>query len=192
MCATYQLSFDDLKEIRSIADQITKKYGKEESARCFSKDFFPKSLAPVIGPEDKVSLLKWRFPMRNSSQVVFNARADKLEISPMYRASLNNRCLVPITSFYEWDKEKKKYRISLENQRLFYLAGLWKEYLIDGNKSFFYTIITTEPNEQIGQIHNRMPAIISGEDANSWIAGNTRSMLSLLKPFDAHVCIESA
>ena len=70
MCATYQLSFDDLKEIRNIADQITKKFGKEGSARCFSKDFFPKSLAPVIGPEDKVSLLKWGFPMRDSVQDV--------------------------------------------------------------------------------------------------------------------------
>jgi hypothetical protein len=76
MCATYQLTFEDTQEIKNIADEITKNYGSDTAELCFPSTYYPKSEAPVIGPGNKASLLKWGFPMENSSQVIFNARAE--------------------------------------------------------------------------------------------------------------------
>jgi putative SOS response-associated peptidase YedK len=192
MCATYQLSFDDIAEIKKISDDITAKYGEDTASQCFSKDFYPKDEVPIIGPENKISLLRWGFPMKGSKSVVFNARAESLADKGMFKSSLDKRCLVPATSFYEWDKAKKKYRISSETRRLFYMAGIWKVFMNPaGDKEFCFTIITTSPNDQISRIHNRMPAIISPESIPVWFA-DTENALKLLKPFEEQLAICSA
>jgi putative SOS response-associated peptidase YedK len=159
---------------------------------CFSSTYYPKSDAPVIGPGNKVSLLKWGFPMIDSSQVIFNARAESLEVKALYKKAIKNRCLIPATSFFEWDKSKTKYEISVENTKLFYFAGLWKEYMINGTKLFFYTIITTEPNAQLVQIHNRMPAIIEPEHHRCWLEDEAENALELLKPHENNLSIQTA
>ena len=189
MCATFQLSFDDIAEIKKISDEITAKHGEDTAIQCFNRDYFPKSEVPVIGPGDKVSLLRWGFPMKGSKSVVFNARAESLGEKGMFKNSLDKRCLVPATSFYEWDKEKKKYRISDETRKLFYMAGIWKAYQnLEGVKEYYFTIITTAPNEQIGKIHNRMPAIIRQENIPLWFS-DTENALKLLKPYEERLMI---
>jgi len=184
MCATFQLSFDDVMEIKNIADEITKKYGSETAEHCFNKDYFPKSEVPIVGAENKVSLLRWGFPLQGSGNVIFNARSESLAEKSMFKTVNTNRCLVPATAFYEWDKEKRKYRISLVNGRLFYMAALWEGIVqADGKKKYYFTIITTEANMQIKQIHNRMPAIITKEYIQAWLNGNTDD-IKLLKPIE--------
>jgi putative SOS response-associated peptidase YedK len=191
MCATFQLSFDDIAEIKKISDEVTAKYGEDTAAQCFNKDFFPKSDVPIFGPESKISLLKWGFPMKGSKSVVFNARAESLAEKSMFKSGLDKRCLVPATSFYEWDKEKKKHRISDETRKLFYMAGIWKAYQNpEGIKEYFFTIITTAPNQQISRIHNRMPAIIQQENISVWF-GDTDNALKLLKPYEEQLTIRS-
>jgi putative SOS response-associated peptidase YedK len=100
--------------------------------------------------------------------------------------------LIPATSFFEWDKSKTKYEISVENTKLFYFAGLWKEYMINGTRLFFYTIITTEPNVQLVQIHNRMPAIIALEHHQCWLEDESENALKLLKPLENNLLIQAA
>lgn len=189
MCATFQLGYDDDPEIQAIADELTKKYGPDTVNRIFGKDFYPGSEAPVIGKRSQVVLLKWGFPMSGKKQVLFNARAESLTQKRMYQGILSNRCLVPATSFYEWDKEKTKYRISVEGGKLFYMAALWKlEILKDRSKVYYYTIITTEPNQQVGEIHNRMPAVIAPAEASTWLHSNPESF-KLLRPYERSMTI---
>ena len=183
MCAIFQLAFEDTDEIRYIADAITSRYGKEAADQCFNTDLYPKSTVPVIGPQRKVALMRFGFPMRSSNKVVFNARAESLTEKYMFKTSLANRCLVPATSFYEFDKDKRKYLIKTEQSGLIYLAALWKPYLYEKNKVYAFCIITTEPNELIGKIHSRMPAIIPAKDTQKWLGGDT-SALRLLKPLN--------
>lgn len=185
MCATFQLCFDDSDDIRELSGAITEKYGDEAAAQCFGRDFFPKSEAPVIGPGKTVSLLKWGFPMKGSKNVVFNARAESLAEKSMFQSSLEKRCLVPATAFYEWNREKTKYRISGGDRGLFYMAGLWKAFVTPaGEKEFRFTIITTAPNGQVERIHSRMPALIPSGDIAVWF-GETQDALRLLTPSPA-------
>jgi putative SOS response-associated peptidase YedK len=182
LCATFQLSADDVEDIENIANEITKKHGSETAEQCFNKDYYPKSDVPIVGAQNKVTLLRWGFPFKDSSKVVFNARAVGLQVKSMFKTCLNNRCLVPATAFYEYDSSKKKHRISIREQIFFYMAALWKGFVdLNGNKAYHFTIITTEPNEQIKQIHSRMPAIISTNDCQTWLYDSIEA-LKLLKP----------
>lgn len=180
MCATFLLSSEDSAEIKNICDELSKKYGSEAANKAFNADLYPKSSAAVIGPSLKPALLSWGFPLR-ASGTLFNARAESLKEKSVYQSILANRCLIPATSFYEWDSAKRKYSFSVSSG-LFYMAGLWKaERQRDGSTSFYFTIITTEPNSVVGNIHKRMPAIIPTNDAEEWLKGS--ESFKLLRPY---------
>ena len=77
----------------------------------------------------------------------------------------------------------------LKTGRSFVFAGLWDSWKQpDGNLLRTYTIITTDPNAVLLPIHNRMPVMLSDNDALAWINTNELShALSLLKPFPAEL-----
>jgi putative SOS response-associated peptidase YedK len=64
--------------------------------------------------------------------------------------------------------------------------------MINGTKLFFYTIITTEPNAQLVQIHNRMPAIIEPEHHQCWLEDMAENALKLLKPLENNLLAKTA
>lgn len=122
----------------------------------------------------------------------FNARADTVAKKPAFRdAYKKHRCLVPANGFYEWQKvgksktDKQPYLIRLHGGELFAFAGLWSWWENpDGEEITSYTIITTEPNEMVKPIHNRMPVILSPANYNRWLDPN-QDGANLLKPFPA-------
>ena len=119
---------------------------------------------------------------------LINARAETVIEKPSFKnAFRNRRCLVPATGFFEWKRDRVKipYNIQLKNRDVFCFAGLWDKWISsDGEVIHSFTIITTEPNSLMQQIHNRMPVILHREDEQRWIARHEdSSLLDLLKPF---------
>ncbi len=103
-----------------------------------------------------------------------NARAETLNDKPMFRNLIKRRrCLVPANGFYEWKNlgdHKQPYYITVPNDPLFAFAGLYEQYTGDqGEPVETYTIITTEPNELMAKLHNRMPAILHPGDEAEWL-----------------------
>ena len=76
-----------------------------------------------------------------------------------------HRCLVLADGFYEWDKKGSKrvpYRVMLKDEKPFAFAGIcdyWKDK--EGKELKSFSIITTDANELIAKIHDRMPVILS-------------------------------
>ena len=106
---------------------------------------------------------------------MINARAETLTEKPAFRGLLGNRrCLVLADGFYEWRKEGKSkvpMRFKLKSGEPFAFAGLWDSWKQpDGSSLRTYTIVTTESNDVVRPIHNRMPAMLSGDDALKWLA----------------------
>jgi putative SOS response-associated peptidase YedK len=109
-----------------------------------------------------------------------NARIETLEEKPSFRDIVNKRCLIIANGFYDWHwhdskgKNKSKYEIGIGNHDLFAFAGLyshWTDETIGAIKNT-YTIVTTEANELMAEIHNikkRMPIILKPEDEKKWL-----------------------
>ncbi|GAA4429213.1 SOS response-associated peptidase [Pontibacter saemangeumensis] len=122
-----------------------------------------------------------------------NARAETLTEKPSFRNLLKTkRCLVPADGFFEWQatpEGKVPYRILLKGEDTFSFAGLWDEWLdkSTGELLHTYTIITTEANDLVKPIHDRMPVILSPEAEELWLDAHESQdeLLSLLHPFDA-------
>lgn len=190
MCAVFHLiKNEEIAEVRELCDDITRKYGKDQSDACFGKDIYPKKTAAVVGGKHKVAIMRWGFTLNNSSKVVFNARSEGLTEKHMFQPILNNRCLVPATSFFEYGKGKHKYGIEFPTISFFYLAALWRlEKTTDGEKRFCFTILTTRPSLAIVSIHDRMPVVLTPDRAAKWLDTATDTRL-LFQPFEARTQI---
>ena len=138
-------------------------------------------LVPVWAKDDKIG------------NKMINARAETLAEKPAFKRLISSkRCIIPTNGFYEWRKEgtaKQPMRILMKDDRLFSLAGLYDTWTDpDGNKLSTCTIITTEPNSLMEDIHNRMPVILRSEDEAEWLGrdnDDVQTLLGLLKPYQA-------
>ena len=106
---------------------------------------------------------------------LINARAETLAEKPAFRAAFRRRrCLIPADGFYEWRKTgagKQPYFIARKDGRPMALAGLWEHWESpDGSVIESFTIITTEPNELVSALHDRMPAILPEDAFELWLA----------------------
>jgi putative SOS response-associated peptidase YedK len=95
----------------------------------------------------------------------------------------SNRCLIPMSAFYEWKKEggiKVPYRIFLKTEDLFFVPAL---FFINSDKSISSSLITTTPNDFIKPIHHRMPVIFTFQNAVSFLTNSVEQNLNLCVPF---------
>ena len=107
---------------------------------------------------------------------LINARAETLAEKPSFRGSYRyRRCLIFADGFYEWKaqpgtKTKAPYFIRLASGLPFAFAGLWGTWdSPDGSQLNSATIITTEPNNLLATLHNRMPVILAESEWRDWL-----------------------
>ncbi len=121
-----------------------------------------------------------------------NARVETLDTRPAFRSAYRKRrCLVPADAFYEWKKEgtrKQPYAIALKSRELFAFAGLWENWQDPEIEQWVrtFTIITTDANELVAPIHDRMPVILAPEDYDGWLLPETDAK-ALLWPYPAEL-----
>lgn len=116
------------------------------------------------------------------SPLMINARAETVAASGAFRHSFRQkRCLIVATGFYEWRKEGKEripMYISLESGEPFAFAGLWSDWTSsEGDEIRSCTIITTDANEIMQPIHNRMPVILPREMERRWLEEPNQDLL---------------
>lgn len=115
----------------------------------------------------------------------FNARSDKLKGNKVFWPSIQQRCIVPMSGFYEWSEHNKQpYYIYSENQKLIYAAGLWNRWQPKLGQSIeSFTIITTKPNEVLADIHHRMPVVLDETNQQRWLNDDYEAAKELLIPY---------
>ena len=123
---------------------------------------------------------------------MINARLETVLEKPAFRQPIRQRrVLVWADGFYEWKKSGKKkqpYRIVVGNGQPFHFAGIadrWRNPAGQWIDSF--TIITTEPNELMADIHDRMPVILRPEETEAWLDPDTdiEALVPSLRPYPA-------
>jgi putative SOS response-associated peptidase YedK len=121
---------------------------------------------------------------------MINARAETVDTKPAYRnAFKRRRCLIPSEGFYEWkagEQGKTPYLIRRTDGEPFGMAGLWETWRNpDGEPLESCTVIVTDANDLVRQLHDRMPVVLAPEDYTAWLDPETKDLVhlkALLRP----------
>ena len=110
---------------------------------------------------------------------LINARGETLAEKPSFRGAFKDRpCLIPVTGYYEWTKEKQPYYFQVKKNPLFALAGLWEAWNNGEDELLTCTIVTTKANVQTASVHHRMPLILQPDNYDLWLGDwNDRKQL---------------
>jgi putative SOS response-associated peptidase YedK len=122
---------------------------------------------------------------------LINARAETASEKPAFRRAFRERrCLVPADGFYEWKREgaaKRPFYVRMKGGAPFAFAGIWERWEgTRGEAVETCAILTTEPNELLSPLHDRMPLILPPEEYGRWLDPSIRSpefLATLLRPF---------
>ena len=164
----------------------------------------PQSLQPVVRLDSEtgqreLTVMRWGLVpfWAKDSKVGYstiNAKSETVTTSPAFRDAMKRRrCLVPAEWFYEWQKidakTKQPYAIGLRDGSLFAFAGLWETWKDKTKDQVLetYTVLTTDPNELMEPIHDRMPVILAPKDYQRWLEPGEpmQPPIDLLRPYPA-------
>jgi putative SOS response-associated peptidase YedK len=113
--------------------------------------------------------------------LLINARAETMAEKPAFRDALrDSRCIIPASGYFEWMKaeggsNKRPYYITAANDEPLAFAGLYATWAgPNGEEVDTVCIVTVTPNLDISHVHDRMPAILHGDEIDAWL--NTRDV----------------
>ncbi len=159
----------------------------EELAPQFYINAFTYPKTPVITNTKRNILQRYQWGLIPSwakndeiKKYTLNAKIETIEEKPSFRDVAHQHCLIPSNGFYEWQwldpkgKTKRKFLIKVKGEEVFAFAGLWSKWVDPktGEVINTYTIITTEANELMAEIHNskkRMPVIVRPDEYRDWL-----------------------
>jgi len=135
-----------------------------------------------------------------------NARSETVREKRSFRGAFERqRCLVPADGFYEWVERgggKQPYRVTLSDESVFAMAGLyevWEGEVAQASLAAFgangddddrrkrvesFTVLTTEPNAVVADLHHRMAVVLDPGDESTWLHGDPDDAAALLEPYD--------
>ena len=152
----------------------------------------PSSHCPVIRLKHdsrEMALCHWGLVpswAKDKKLAPINAKAETVREKPFFRSAFKTRrCIIPINGFYEWQGGKGNkipFYIHPKSETFFGLAGLWESWETPDEELQSFTIITTEANDFMQPIHQRMPVILDKDDYEAWLSDGE---YALLKPSDS-------
>ncbi len=156
----------------------------------------PTNLLPVYRENhDGVHLDKLRWGLipfwakdESIGSKLINARSETAHEKPSFRGAFKlRRCLIPANGFFEWRRsDKQPMFIFLRDQPICCFAGLWENWKApDGNFVRSFTILTTDANEMMRDIHHRMPVILPPGREMAWLKPD--ASMDLLKPLESNL-----
>jgi len=128
----------------------------------------------------------WQKSLKEMKLATFNARADTVATKPMFRSAFKrNRCLIPASGYYEWQdtpEGKQPYYFTRRDGAPITIAGLWDEWhdRAEGAHMKSATMIITEANAFVAEVHDRMPVILDESAFEPWLSG--QAGVEVLKP----------
>src|SRR4051794_27725012 len=145
--------------------------------------------------EGRLGLLRWGLiphwaKDKKIAWRLINARCESVAKTPAFKdAYRQRRCLIPVDGFYEWKKignVKQPFLIAMKSGDPFTLAGLWENWKEPSTGEWVrtFTIITTDANELVATLHDRMPVIIAAPDRQRWMQPD-EAPEDLLRPYPA-------
>ena len=169
MCGRYYINDGDPVIAEIIAQVEEQQPGAK--GEMHTGEIFPTNIVPVLTAQEPM-LAKWGFTKYNGKGRIINARCETAVEKPTFRKPLlENRCLIPATNYFEWQKtgaQKQKTALMLPEKQPLFMAGFFRR-----EKDIPYpvfVIMTREAGHTISHIHDRMPVILPRELHRQWLA----------------------
>ena len=192
MCNLYSMTTNQ-EAMRRLAKVMHDNLGNQPPLPAI----FPDQLAPVVRLDREnnrsLELLRWGFPPpQAATRPVTNVRNIA---SSFWQPWLKRgyRCLVPASSFCEYTDSLPKvpHWFALDDSRPpFAFAGIWRPWTGERKKEtkehLLFAFLTTEANDVVRPIHAKaMPVILTPENWDLWLEGETKEALALARPLPA-------
>ena len=200
MCGRYYIDQEeDIAEMRRILEEVNRRFtGSALAARMKTGEIVPTDVVPALSaasdasgtPFPTISLMQWGMTTPQSGGVIINARSETASEKPMFRRPVGDgRALLPASAFFEWQKNpdgrtKTKSRVSIEGDRFFYMAGLFRPERLAGTGDTVnrFVIVTVPANEQMAPVHDRMPLILARDEARRFLLDPKAALAMLASP----------
>lgn len=206
MCYNYNIP----KSSRAIEKRFAAEFYHNQLNLFLDNDTFngfahPKLPIITNNENTKITFSEWGLlpswaKSKDFNNNTLNAKIETISEKPSFKDYTSNRCLVIADSFTEWQwldskgKNKRKYRIHFPEEQMFAFAGLWNVWrnIENGEIVHTYTILTTEANDLMSEIHNskkRMPVIIRPEFESPWLNSGNIDMWNddlVAEPIDSY------
>jgi len=199
MCATYFVDDGTAIEMLEVINALNQKFGYETvtydqiypNGEPAPGDVYPKNTAPVGAFKDEqvtVMTPVWGFPVKTGGKVSFNARAENVRKYGIWReAYAAGRAFAPAQGFYESkrlpDSKSERYYFTNPDGKLLFMAALLETTHDKGGKPCeVFTIITTEANDSVSDIHDRMPLLLEQDKLVLWLTDQNYADSLLTRP----------
>ena len=164
MCGRYFVDDAVFSEIKKIVSAIRADIQKQQAG-----DIYPSRKALVLtgkGQGLSAEEMFWGFPGYYKKGLLINARGETILERKTFRDSvLHRRCIIPARHFYEWDSGKNKAAFLRKDGTVLYMAGCYRRF---ENEDCF-VIITTQANDSVSRVHDRMPLILEKYELKAWL-----------------------
>jgi putative SOS response-associated peptidase YedK len=122
-----------------------------------------------------------------NGKLIINARAETVFEKKLFKdAAVSRRVVIPVSGFYEWNQDKEKFTFKAKDGGLLFFAGLFDIF----NDKTSFVIITTEANDSMQPVHDRMPLIVPKDKIGEWFSEDYRNVLSS-EPVSVKVSVEN-
>lgn len=192
----FLLKFEDAHHFEALHEYLKSKKDKTP----YNKYDFPNHkitpsmYVPVVFKEKNEIKIDWKrwglIPSWSKDESfankLINARIETLHEKASFKNALKSRrCLIPCNHFYEWDSQKAKHQISIQDQEIISFGGLWEEWKTADQIISTFSIITQASEGNMKEIHDRNPLIIEENRYKEWLDCEDMSLFynnsSLLK-----------
>ena len=154
----------------------------------------PTQNSPVLRTVDgarEFDEMRWQLVPRwekefKTKLTTINAKSETVFESRLYKSLIvRQRCIVPLSGFYEWKKDgtkKRPYEIHLKDGNIMSVAAIWDTWRSGtGEERRSFSILTTSANDFMREIHERMPVILGAAQLDDWLDPEIHEQDALLK-----------
>lgn len=196
MCSRFENKETGFSILEKLDKDELGNYILEDDGDLKKEIFTPTNFVYSLIKSDKIFKLKnffWgiQFDIEKKSPLIFNSRIETIkEKSYWTKLFYKNRCLLPATAFFEWkeiDRKKIPQRISLTEEDFFFIPSVF----IKMEDFYYASMITTQPNAFMKNIHKRMPVILNKKDGINFLNEEPKNALDMCNPLSNNIKMES-
>lgn len=192
MCSRFENKETGFSILEKLDKDFKGKFILEDDNELKKENIAPTNLVmSVINEKDtfKIKNFFWgiQFDKIKKSPLIFNSRIETIKEKKYWtQLFYKNKCLLPATAFYEWkeiNKTKIPHRIFLPGEDFFFIPSIF----LKMEDYYYVSMITTQPNTFMKNIHNRMPVIFNKKEGLYFLNEEPKKALEMCNPLSNKV-----